>query len=675
MSPSAQTITMTAALSCVLLAVAGCAPKSGEAERKEVAAPLATDTGKAVKTASIAPLRVDGERFVDPSGKIVNFWGMNLVAFYPDHALAERTAENLASLGINMVRPHHNLRPSADWNPPTCHSLLNYQGNSRDANPEAWERFDYLNAKLREKNIYLAFSIHWSRSYFPDDVSILKVSEQDDKEWADAMKELNSWKWQKSFDPRKMLPVFDERCFLLSAEFARSLMTHVNPHTGIAYGKEPQVATLELINEFSSEYTLICKNVFPDYWTKMLNAKLKEFAQARGVAPFELYKAATKEQRRCFAEFCAALDESYAKRMEKVVRECGYQGAVGFSNLWRGDNSLSLRSRTDGYIEDHAYEDPLVVKDFADFTNLTRSAVRGKPFVIGELNQSENQKLIAERKPVRSMLPMAIAATASLQNWSGVIWFAWCHGGRAVGTDGWGKKLEAREPSIGDLVEDSVILDHIRSAGIIYKNGYLSGSVEPITLFVDDPAFAGDYNGLMNGQYQYKPGWQFVHAVRKAFGPVPQTQKDAPWMKESPGNPVVSDTKQIVTDTQRRQMSFSAPKAEGFSGYLDGKPIGNLHALGVSGEAGFATVIAVTRDDAPLAQAKQILVSKTCTDADGKESASTHVSLKGLAKGAWRMTVTRPARMAAEPQLVEVGSDGSLKLPASSWNECELEIR
>jgi hypothetical protein len=628
------------------------------------------------KGKTLMTIRPKGKNFFGTDGKQVNFWGMNLVSFYPEHALADKTADNLFSLGVNIVRPHHTLRASRDWCPSDCFSLLTYDGNSRTPNLKAWDHFDYLNAKLREKGIYLSITLHGTRSYLPDDVSILHVSDQDDEEWADAVDELNHWNWKKAFDPRKMLPVFDERCFLLNVEFSKYFLTHVNPYTGIAYGRDPQVLTVELINEFTSAYTLICGNTFPEYWTKKLNSMLKEYAKAHGVEPFELRKARTAEQKKCFAEFCNSLDESYDRRMQKVIRESGCEAPVLFSNLFRGDDNVRFRSKLDGVTENHGYYDPLVVKnqDFIEY--LTKNALTDKPFIVGELNQSENHRIIEERKPVRSMLPLAIAAYGSFQDWSGIIWFAWLHGVFDLGSDGWGKKLSTREPNIGGIAEDAVILDHIRSAGIVFKNRYVNASTDPQTIFVDDSYYAGDYASIERGQTSYKSGWQFVHEFRKAYGPVPKGQFNAPWMKAPPLNPTISDTGQIVLNSERKQLSFSAPKAEGFSGYLDGKPISSLSVLNLPGDKGFATIIMVTLDDSPLIKSKKILLSRTYTDENGKESADGgNAVLKGLPKGKWKMKITHPAVMSANPQIIETDASGMLKLPASGWNECELEMQ
>ncbi len=125
-----------------------------------------------------------GEAFVDPAGNPVRFWGVNLVGLYPAHAVSDALAANLASLGVNLARPHHNLRPSLDWNPQMLSgSLLKYQDNSRDFDPLALDRFDYLNAALRKNKIYLALSVNWTRRYRAGDVEIVPGDEKDAEAW------------------------------------------------------------------------------------------------------------------------------------------------------------------------------------------------------------------------------------------------------------------------------------------------------------------------------------------------------------------------------------------------------------------------------------------------------------------------------------------------------------
>ncbi|MEZ0218139.1 MAG: hypothetical protein ACAH89_13465, partial [Rariglobus sp.] len=199
---------------------------------------------------SIVPLTVKGEDYQAPDGSVVRFWGVNLTASYPDRVRADAFAKNLSELGVNLVRPHHLLRAGKDWNPDLpSGALLSYQGTSREFEPVALDRFDYLNAALRKRGIYLAMSTHFTRAYLPGDVDILKTDDADRTGWFAALTELNSWPSKKSFDLRKLLPVVDERAALLTEEFVHNLFTHVNPHTGLSYADDPQVISIEVVNE------------------------------------------------------------------------------------------------------------------------------------------------------------------------------------------------------------------------------------------------------------------------------------------------------------------------------------------------------------------------------------------------------------------------------------------
>jgi len=178
--------------------------------------------------AAVAPLQIQGQDFIDPDGHRVRFWGVNLVAFYPTHAAAEKFAANLASRGINLVRWHHMNRASLDWNwQSEIPALLDYDsGTSRTPNSAAWDRFDYLNAELARHGIYIMLATHWTRDYLPADVSIMHTTTEDDNQWSAAMQDLvklDNNDWGAAFDLKKLLPVIDERAARLEEEFLSRL--------------------------------------------------------------------------------------------------------------------------------------------------------------------------------------------------------------------------------------------------------------------------------------------------------------------------------------------------------------------------------------------------------------------------------------------------------------------
>ncbi len=644
----------------------------------------ATSAVHAEDTASpteIPALTIKGQNFVDATGKPVKFWGANLVGLYPEHSVADALAANLASMEVNLVRPHHNLRPSSDWNPTmTSGALLSYKGNSREFDPVALDRFDYLNAALKRQGIYLAFSVNWTRRYLPEDFDILPGDEKERAEWMAAMKELNSWPWKKAFDVYKMLPSIDERATLLNEEFIKKLLTHVNPFTGVSYANDPQILTFEIMNEASTEYAVICGNRLPAPWEAKLLEKWSVFAKAAGIEPGDLYKPADPKAKEIRAKFLSKLDEEYFERIKKVMRSAGCKAPMTYSNLWRGENMAAMNTRTAEIIEDHIYMDPLVVKKPEDgFYNLSRSALADKPFFVGELNQAEGEKNMLEQSPFRSMLPIATSAYASLQDWSGMVWFAWLHGGQMLGTDGWAK-TEGRASNLGQMISDGMMLDHMRTTGIIFRRGLVKKSVSPVTLWVDEPFTAGDYQGLMRGKYSYKPGWQDIHGIRKSFGVVPESQRTATWMTQAPPNPLVSDTGEIVKDVVRKQLTVTAPQAEAFSGYLDAQAPAGIPHLSLGGE-GFATVVVVAEDGKPLGESGHLIISRTALDAKNVEIDGPQVTLRGLAKptagSSWQLKITRPRTAEsseAKGQPIVQNPDGSIVLPLAGWHECEISL-
>ncbi len=641
----------------------------------------------AASSPELPALSVKGEDFVDPAGSPVRFWGVNLVGVYPEKERADAMAAYLAALQVNLVRPHHLLRPSLDWNPKMqSGSLLSYRNNSREFDPVALDRFDYLNAALRRHGIYLAFSAHFSRRYLTGDVDILKTDDKDRLAWMAGIREMMGWNWKKSIDPLKMLPVIDERAALLTEEFVKKLLTHVNPYTGIAYGVDPQVLTMEIANEASTEYGIICGNRFPDYWQARLVEKWEAFARAESIEPGDLYKPANDKVKDARARFLRKLDEDYAKRITAVIRDTGCKTAITYSNLWRGEAAAEMHARTADFIEDHNYMNPMVAGGLTDgIYDLSRSALVNKPFFIGELNQAEGSANIARQGPERTMLPLAISAYGSLHNWSGVVWFAWMHGDTMQAEDGWSNN-EGRVASLGNMISDGMMIDHLRTTGMIFRKGLVAKSKEPVTLTVDSPFTAGDYNGLMRGKYAYRPGWQAVHAVRKTFGPVPEEQTNAQWMKQSPPNPAVSDTGEIVRDIERKQLTVAAPKAEAFSGYLDDKAPAGLKRLELKG-SGFAAVVVVASDDKALPESERLIISRTGLNAAKSETAEPRVILRGLKPAAsgqhWTVRLTRPRPAAAlmkdftgqEDQKLQPTADGSLELPLAQWHECELILK
>lgn len=168
-------------------------------------------------------------------GTRARFLGFNVAARSntPDHETAEKMAERFASMGVNIIRLHAADAPVGEepgsWSSCKEAPLLDYaSGTSRKFNPEGLDRFDYFAAKLKEKGIYLHIDLIVAREF----------QEADGLEYPG-----------KGPSCMKRYYMYNERMIQLQKEYARELLCHVNPYTGLALIDDPAVVTIQINNE------------------------------------------------------------------------------------------------------------------------------------------------------------------------------------------------------------------------------------------------------------------------------------------------------------------------------------------------------------------------------------------------------------------------------------------
>jgi hypothetical protein len=169
-------------------------------------------------------VRVEKGRFVDDAGP-VRLHATNLTgqANFPTHAQADRLAARLARFGINCVRLHH-MDTYWKW----LGIIADDPGTQRNFDPKQVERLDYMIAAFKKHGIYVDMNLHVGR-------------------WWDDRDGFPNKEQRPGFD--KGLDNFEPRMVELQKEYARKLLTHVNPYTGLAYSDDPCVAVVELNNE------------------------------------------------------------------------------------------------------------------------------------------------------------------------------------------------------------------------------------------------------------------------------------------------------------------------------------------------------------------------------------------------------------------------------------------
>jgi len=175
-------------------------------------------------------VRVENGRFVNGAGA-VRLHATNITgpANFPPHETADKLAARLARFGINCVRLHFMDTMYANFMPGELPGILaNDPATQRNFDPVQVEKLDYMIAAFKKRGIYVDMNLHVGRTWDERD----GFTGKDKRPWAD-----------------KGLDNFEPRMIELQKEYAKKLMTHVNPYTGLAYTDEPCVAVVEINNE------------------------------------------------------------------------------------------------------------------------------------------------------------------------------------------------------------------------------------------------------------------------------------------------------------------------------------------------------------------------------------------------------------------------------------------
>ncbi len=99
-----------------------------------------------------------------------------------------------------------------------------------ELDPEALERLDAFTAALKNHGLYTNLNLLVSRPFNKGDGLPAEIEQV-------------GWK------ERAVVGFFDERVLKLQREYARALLQHKNPHTGLTYAEDPAVAFVEINNE------------------------------------------------------------------------------------------------------------------------------------------------------------------------------------------------------------------------------------------------------------------------------------------------------------------------------------------------------------------------------------------------------------------------------------------
>lgn len=524
------------------------------------------------------------------------FFGVNVCfeACAPPQEVARTMARRMAKFGVNVVRFHHfdNTRV-----------LLSDKTTSRKIDPEALDRLDFFIAELRKNGIYVNLNLLVSRNFVPGDGLGEEVKKAAGK-------------------VNHLLGMWHEDAFALHAEYARALLTHKNPYTGLTYAEDPAVAFVEIINENGlANYWLDAKRTpaladLPDALAQPLRKAWQAFVLKRHGSPAAARQAwalaaddplmpgdaptlvpvghhAAKPGsvlRQDFLAFLRDVEANYYARMRALIRDelkcqallksstaaSGWvtvaaqqdvlDGHVYWDNpKWRGRtwDYMSL----DWHVDNNSH---IVASPGGRFRWLGYYQVQGKPYSITEYNTSAPNLHAGEA-------PLVLALHGGLQGWDALYMFAYDHSWKDKNT-----------PIMGlDISQHPAKMANMAAAAVMFRRGDIQparAASQATMTPAEELAWTAQSGKAWNMANAFMAGANgdrfYDERIQVALKPDAGTARPVQSDKSATTpTKVTSDTNQLTwdaTDPQAPVMRFVSDRSAAVVGMTAGK----THALG-----------------------------------------------------------------------------------------------
>ena len=435
----------------------------------------------------------------------VRFYGINFCfdAQYLSHDEADRIADRLLRLGYNAVRIHHYERELVGTN---TDAQITFRADQLD-------KLDYLFAALRKRGLYVTTDLYVSRPVKRCEI------------WPGASNTVDGTEF-------RLLLHVNEQARASWFAFARLLLEHRNPYTGLRYVDDPALCLISLVNEgnlpnYLSRLPESLKPQFQAEWNRFLAARYVTPAAlatawgadpggnpAQGTVPLWPEAFSDKPQAADAARFCAQLEARLYERLSSFVRKDLKSRAL-LTNLngWNNPRAFQGVRAAFDYVDDHLYvgHPSWVGKPWsppsrcdapaptlpAGIGGLANAFVRipGKPFTLTEFNY-------AAPGHFRGAGGLVSGALAALQDWEGIWRFAYSH--RRAG------ELEPSPISYFDLCRDPLNQAADRAMLTLFLRQ--DAQVAPHGIAVDLSA-GGDTNSCRGGRVS--PNWNAMSLVTR----------------------------------------------------------------------------------------------------------------------------------------------------------------
>lgn len=589
-------------------------------------------------------LQRDGAGLAFADGTPVKFWGLN-ASMGPTADLQDQQASFYAKYGVNLVRQH----PVE-----AVLGVLQTDANGdRHFDADRLDRFDRWFATLKEHGIYMQWSLFYPHVITPDDGYP-----------SDLYDELPDRGAGKSTSG---LATIEPALQDAEWEWARRLLDHTNPYTGMRYADDPALAVIETRNEDSIFWhaplnDLAAGDVYPKH-TARLQQKWMEWvaghyaddqalAQAWGdgmrngdsvsnpamkiYAAWEMAAdgpngAPQKGRRRMgdFIRFLAETQRAGYERRQQRLRDLGFDGvtvstawkaggpAAAAANLWADDamDMIDRHAYFGGGDGGHQIAEGAVNNEShlgqpgRGILGAGMFQVGDKPFMLSEWTSKPPNQWKAETAPLFAFYGMG------LQGWDASLHFA---GSKVRMGSGW--------PSMSSYAtETPAYLGQFPALVFAIEHGHITeGATAALRRLSTEQVFAGfdaRNQPLAEGGWQGEdtletpPEVMAIGRIATAFADHAQPSERVDWSTywDQDAQTIESSTGELMWDYGRRVVQVKTPKTQAIIGFAGGETW-QLPGVSATIDTPFVSLIFTPLDDRPLDESVDILVTALARD-------------------------------------------------------------
>ena len=574
-------------------------------------------------------------------GKRIRLWGVNITDWSPGSTMvppkedAQLWAATLARYGVNCVRLQFLDLPAPRG------LIAAGRNDTRALDPKQLDREDYFLAELEKHGIYIDFNLLVGRPFLAGD----GVSDAD-----------------RIHEGAKGISLYDKTLIELQKEYARQLLTHVNPYTGHSYADDAGVAIVEINNEnaigpgFRGQSPFYDRELEGLYntWlsrnaTVAETASLRREAGVRDVDPIRLLdsrevSAAPEERFAAESSFYLWLESGYFTGMRDFMRRdlkirCVALATADHSHHNTGYPLLLATSSFDA-VDGHDYwqhpwerkvKSPMVDDPLnSTVVELSRSAVAGKPYTVSEVNEAFPNDYGAEQIPI-------LAAYAGLQDWDAVVWYTFEP-----------KKDRDWKPYIGDpfdISQDPIKMPELAAGALMFLRGDVSPARATVKRSYSREEVFASYLLPEKDRPYFTAGFPLWEPLEAGSRIESLDDGQTPWRAAAPApDPIVSDTGELSwsrSGAHTGQVRVSTQRTQALIGFNSTQTRVPANLSAQVGNA-FSVILLTSLDAQPIGESRSMLLVAAARDANtGMVWNATHT---GLAEEGSAPTLIEPVQ-------------------------------